>query len=194
MIHRRLVADDARGCGEPLNEKDYDGKGLRERVKHYLVFSETTETTSLFRTYQFWLDQTLDLNFVASQKTDEVVAREVSLGESLKLTDLPDLVKMFITLEEGGSFLVRFHNTDDLNNKTFPLPDVFKSFQNVEETSLSANQLKSEMLARKLSWNGANPKEFAASFTNYSPKIDNVTLRALEIRTFRLSNPSKISA
>ncbi len=29
MIHRRLVKDDWKGLDEPLNEKDYDGKGLR---------------------------------------------------------------------------------------------------------------------------------------------------------------------
>lgn len=29
MIHRRLVKDDWKGLDEALNEKDYDGKGLR---------------------------------------------------------------------------------------------------------------------------------------------------------------------
>eukprot|EP01017_Pseudomicrothorax_dubius_P003296 TRINITY_DN10438_c0_g1_i2.p1 TRINITY_DN10438_c0_g1~~TRINITY_DN10438_c0_g1_i2.p1 ORF type:complete len:232 (+),score=66.82 TRINITY_DN10438_c0_g1_i2:60-755(+) len=197
MIHRRLLADDARGCKEPLNEKDYDGKGLRERVRHFIVPDETTETPKIFRVEQFWLDQTLDMNFLSSQKT-EVEPREVSLGDALKLTELPDLVKLYVTLEEEGSFLVRFHNMDDLNTKSFPPPDFFKAFQSVQETSLSANQLKSEMLARKLSWNQAisNQTVSNAGFTvlrNESSSIDNVTLRPLEIRTFRLSNPSKRS-
>jgi hypothetical protein len=39
MVHRRLVADDDRGVGEPLNEKDRDGAGLRARMRHYLLFN-----------------------------------------------------------------------------------------------------------------------------------------------------------
>ncbi len=37
MIHRRLLADDGRGVGEPLNELDEDGKGMRANTRHYLV-------------------------------------------------------------------------------------------------------------------------------------------------------------
>jgi lysosomal alpha-mannosidase len=38
MIHRRLLADDGRGVEEPLNETDADKQGLRQLVRHYVVF------------------------------------------------------------------------------------------------------------------------------------------------------------
>lgn len=40
MLHRRLLMDDSRGVDEPLNELDTDGEGLRQRVRHYVVFGE----------------------------------------------------------------------------------------------------------------------------------------------------------
>lgn len=40
MIHRRLLKDDSRGVGEPLNETEVDGKGLTQNVRHYIVFGD----------------------------------------------------------------------------------------------------------------------------------------------------------
>lgn len=41
MIHRRLCADDSRGVGENLNEKEpWDtNKGLTQKMRHFIVFS-----------------------------------------------------------------------------------------------------------------------------------------------------------
>jgi hypothetical protein len=41
MIHRRLIEDDSRGVGEPLNESEViNGRtvGLTQSVKHWIVF------------------------------------------------------------------------------------------------------------------------------------------------------------
>lgn len=42
MIHRRNLFDDNKGVGEPMNEKDFDGKGMRSIMKHYLVNNYNT--------------------------------------------------------------------------------------------------------------------------------------------------------
>lgn len=38
MIHRRIFKDDARGVGEPLNEKQSNGKGISQLFQHTLTF------------------------------------------------------------------------------------------------------------------------------------------------------------
>jgi len=40
MIHRRILIDDLRGMGEPLNETDsYDDKGMRATLRHTVSFT-----------------------------------------------------------------------------------------------------------------------------------------------------------
>lgn len=36
MIHRRLLKDDNKGVGEPLNEIDLDGEPLKAKMRHYI--------------------------------------------------------------------------------------------------------------------------------------------------------------
>jgi len=53
MIHRRLLVDDGRGVGEPLNETDWDGQGLRQFVRHVLQFSQPGVLDSTQRLIQY---------------------------------------------------------------------------------------------------------------------------------------------
>lgn len=41
MQNRRLYADDAKGVGEPLNEQDKSGNGMRVKSSYYLQFIHT---------------------------------------------------------------------------------------------------------------------------------------------------------
>ena len=47
MLHRRLLKDDSRGVNEALNETDTDGEGLRQRVRHYVVFGDKWRDTQV---------------------------------------------------------------------------------------------------------------------------------------------------
>lgn len=49
MVHRRLLHDDSRGVGEPLNETGIDGLGLRVRGKHHVFFGTVANSSPLHR-------------------------------------------------------------------------------------------------------------------------------------------------
>lgn len=40
MLNRRLLMDDARGVGEPLNELDADRDGIRQVLRHNVVIGK----------------------------------------------------------------------------------------------------------------------------------------------------------
>ena len=61
MIHRRLLVDDARGVGEPLNELDSDRQGLRQTFRHFIVFGNG------YRWVQKWFDQRTLPSWVQTQ-------------------------------------------------------------------------------------------------------------------------------
>ena len=49
MLHRRIMADDGRGVGEPLNETGLDGNGLIVRGVQRLVFAPAAEAGARLR-------------------------------------------------------------------------------------------------------------------------------------------------
>ena len=52
LVHRRLLADDGRGVGEPLDEPGVDGGGLIVRGCHWLVLSPAADAPPLYKAAQ----------------------------------------------------------------------------------------------------------------------------------------------
>lgn len=56
MIQRRLLYDDSRGVGEALNERNLDGSGVTQKVRHLLGFFNQQEQPNFHRQLQYQLD------------------------------------------------------------------------------------------------------------------------------------------
>jgi hypothetical protein len=62
MLHRRLLKDDDRGVGEPLNESNsWNDNGLEQRFRHFLIFESPKE--EIHRAVQQKFDQSVVLQF-----------------------------------------------------------------------------------------------------------------------------------
>ena len=49
QVHRRMLHDDKRGVGEPLNEPGVDGKGLIIRGRHIVIVDNIENSTIYHR-------------------------------------------------------------------------------------------------------------------------------------------------
>lgn len=110
MIHRRLLADDGRGVEEPLNEVDSDGKGLRQVVRHYVVFG------SEYRAVQKWNDQRI-LPTIVPSETSSFGAPALRAPP----ISVPETVKLYLRPFEDGSYLLRLHNMNPSQSVLFTL-------------------------------------------------------------------------
>lgn len=103
MLHRRLIYDDERGVWEPLNETDSDGKGMRQYIRHYVVFGEG------YRKTQKRNDQPL---LIAWSNTTTPSFKD-GWKPSVPALHVDDSVKLYVrTLNNSDEYLLRFHNFD----------------------------------------------------------------------------------
>lgn len=147
MIHRRILNDDWRGVGEPLNETEHNGTiGLTQRMKHYLVFSDVTETRE--RNLQYILD-TAPIVVLANETLPEFLTSPTKQQTSLNLNTfyLEKGLKIYLKDFNGDDlFLYRVFNNDEKEVKTVPL-----NFEK-DERSLTTTMTKAEMEEKKLKW------------------------------------------
>jgi hypothetical protein len=192
MLHRRCVCDDGRGVGEPLSEKDYDGKGLRQWFSDRVIFSVGSDAQ---RTAQFHLDQP-NIVALASYPQTQIekmvshihphfsVAHFSRLSTGVKAT-LPANVKLTYKPATTTDYIVWLHNLNEAN-VTVPVSALQENSNKqitLEELALSGNQLRSDMLAKKMTWNGVKPTLDVV----YKKTEDTVSLRSLEIRCFHVT-------
>uniref|UniRef100_A0A8C3W8Z6 Alpha-mannosidase n=1 Tax=Catagonus wagneri TaxID=51154 RepID=A0A8C3W8Z6_9CETA len=192
MVHRRLLADDARGVGEPLLE---EGSGLWVRGRHLVLLDRARTAASGHRL----------------QAEKEVLAPQVVLspGDSvpyhLKVAprtqfsglrrELPPSVHL-LTLAHWGpeTLLLRFEHQfavgEDAGRNlsspvTLDLTNLFSTFTitSLQETTLAANQLRAH--SSRLKWTpntGPTPQPPPSRLVSAT-----ITLQPMEIRTFLAS-------
>lgn len=185
MIHRRILVDDWKGMGEPLNETDPDDQGMRAWMRHWLGFSAKNIPNEQ-RTIQYRNDFDLLVLYNFSQETGSDF---MELGAKRQWKqELPKNLKYYFTLWTQNELLVRVHNMND--GETLEIPGgVYYFFEgdeallpgrtivSITERSLSNNQDKVDMVNKKIHWPGVTYK----SFTNNPSECQ---LRPQEIRTY----------
>ena len=110
MINRRLLVDDSRGVGEPLNELDADKDGIRQTLRHHVVFGKGEE----FRAVQMWNDRRILPVFGPSKSGSFLNVNIRSAPISV-----PDMVKLYLRPFEDGSYLLRVHNMDSQSKVSY---------------------------------------------------------------------------
>jgi len=184
MIHRRLNNDDARGVGEALNETDWDSKGMRQWVTHTLLFTKPGFIETSFREVQLSRDTANIVVLAPTTKTPFIEKKQQQ--KKTGFIQYNDKIKLMARPMGTNKFLLRFQNMDettsqDVSTQVFSNPNYPKA--NIVETSLTANQAKTDMINKRFNWNGLKLNDPSFAKNDYLTS-DHFTLRPLEIRTF----------
>ncbi|KAF9622793.1 hypothetical protein IFM89_034028 [Coptis chinensis] len=200
MLHRRILFDDSKGVGEPLDESvcvENTCEGLTVRGNYYMSIDQLGNGSRWRRTTGQQVYSPLLLAF-AHEKMDNWTASYVTNATTMDpYYSLPPNVAL-ITLEEldDGSVLLRlahlYEAGEDAEFSAMAKVELKKMFarstiSEVNETSLSSNQHKSEIknMTWKIEGEGAEqPVPVRGGPVDSSTLI--VELGPMEIRTFLL--------
>nr|XP_054773822.1 lysosomal alpha-mannosidase-like isoform X1 [Lytechinus pictus] len=192
MIHRRILKDDNRGVGEPLNETGQFGDGLMVRGTHTVTLTTPKKAAYIQRT----LGEELYMKpyFYVSTATGDQFPMSSSfisrtLPANVHLLTLEQLKPNVILLRLEHQFEVERDNAFS-KPVTVSLKDLFNPFSisDVEELSLAANQLLKSV--NRLQWSivgssTTTPQAFKPIPVT-APDF-NVTLNPMDIRTFNVT-------
>ncbi|CAM0955335.1 unnamed protein product [Alopecurus aequalis] len=200
MFHRRILHDDGRGVGEPLDEVvcvDNKCDGLTARGTYYVNVNKLGHGAHWRRKTGQEVYSPFLLGFAHEDESSWKSYSTVKGSMMDANYSLPDNVAI-ITLQniDDGTTLVRlahlFEAGEDPQNSVIAKVELKKLFgkrtiKELTETNMSANQKKSEM--RKLNWRVVGDTETGPAPVTGGPvdsKVLVVELGPMEIRTFSL--------
>jgi len=189
MLHRRLLYDDGRGVGEPLNETGQMGT---IRALEWTVFDKIETSANKFRPASLLLNNPLIPLFGPPSSVSSWRNTYKTLWSTLNNQLPPNVHLLTLRQQNNGSVLFRLQHIYAINedaqlstNVTVDVSTLFSDFTltSITETSLTANQPLSSV--NRLHWNTATTSSY-----NYhtTPLRDTaVTLAPREIRTFLIT-------
>ena len=195
MVHRRLLVDDRRGVGEPLNESGVFGDGLIIRGRHWVVFDTVQNSSATHRLLGEQLLLRPTLAFHRDRRSPSDYNKNYNALYTAISKALPANVHL-LTLQfiNVNTILLRLEhqfekNEDEVLSRpvTVSLDGFFKAFkiESMTELVLGANEELSNV--HRLVWNtkeSTTPK--GTRRQRERVKVNQITLNPMEIRTFQV--------
>ncbi|XP_048256757.1 lysosomal alpha-mannosidase-like isoform X2 [Haliotis rufescens] len=209
MLHRRLIKDDARGVGEPMNETGADGKGLIVRGYHYVFLDTIADSARLHRDLGERLFMAPSLSFTNVKTKYSDWSKNFKTNWSGLKRELPANVHLLTLEQYAGSgpapstlqpYLLRlehFYEKDEDATLSAPvtvsLKDLFVPFdiESVTELTLGSNLPLAQLNRLKWKTTDSGNKDTTLRFKPESHPEQaaaplDITLNPMEIRTFQV--------
>lgn len=171
MQNRRIPADDSRGMGEWVNEKDELGNGIRVPATYHVQIFDNSNTENVQRKAQLMIDSPVNYFYTFDEvKWALVSSSKVStLTADLSTAGVSDLVKLVTIPVSSNNLRVRLENTGDFlikgaSSATVDLEAIITALvkennaatvdfvMEITEKSTSGNMNIEEMWSRKIQW------------------------------------------
>jgi len=187
MVHRRLLFDDSRGVGEPLNESNI------VRTIEQLIVEKPSLSARLHRPKSLNLNNPILLAFSSASSVSSWIQSSKTIFAPMSAA-LPHNVHLLnLKTRDDGFVLLRLTHLYEVNEDhefsrpaTIDLNTLFPSLQivTVTEMTLTANQPLSEL--QRLNWKTTGTEQLQESNLMMKDNLEDfqVTLNPMDTRTF----------